>query len=50
VDDIREHGAGGVARYLDRFVYGPATHGEYLELFGAAALAAARDRARELVT
>jgi glutaconate CoA-transferase subunit A len=50
VDDIREHGAGGVARYLDRFVYGPATHGEYLELFGAAALTAARDRARELVT
>ena len=50
VDDIRAHGAGGVARYLDRFVYGPATHGEYLELFGAAALAAARDRARELVT
>ncbi len=50
VDEIREHGAGGVARYLDRFVYGPATHGEYLELFGAAALAGARDRARELVT
>ena len=48
VDGIRDHGAAGVARYLDRYVYGPSTHGEYLELFDAGARAAARDRAREL--
>ncbi|HEV8440458.1 MAG TPA: CoA-transferase [Methylomirabilota bacterium] len=46
---IQEHGAGGVTRYLDRFVYGPATHGEYLARFGARALGAAQERARELV-
>lgn len=50
VAGIEEHGAGGVARYLDRFVYGPATHGEYVALFGDDALAAARDRARVLTT
>jgi glutaconate CoA-transferase subunit A len=50
VAGIQQHGAGGVARYLDRFVYAPATHGEYLALFGEAALAAARDRARTLTT
>jgi len=48
VAGIEEHGAAGVARYLDRFVYGPPTHGEYLALFGDAALGAARDRARAL--
>jgi glutaconate CoA-transferase subunit A len=48
VDGIREHGAEGVARYLDRFVHGPATHAEYLDLFGDVALASARDRARSL--
>jgi glutaconate CoA-transferase subunit A len=48
VDGIRDHGATGVARYLDRYVYGPATHGEYLELFDAGSRAAARARAREL--
>ncbi len=48
VDGIRERGAEGVARYLDRYVYGPATHGEYLELFGAPALASARERAQEM--
>ena len=46
---IQQHGTDGVRRYLDRFVYGPATHGEYLAEFGAGALAAARERARELV-
>jgi glutaconate CoA-transferase, subunit A len=50
VAGIQAGGASGVARYLDRFVYGPATHDEYLALFGAARLAAARERARELVT
>jgi len=48
VAGIQEDGAGGVARYLDRYVYGPVTHDEYLALFGEAALAAARGRAREL--
>ena len=48
VDGIKEHGAGGVARYLDRYVYGPASHADYLDLFGAGALEAARDRAQEL--
>ena len=48
VDGIKEHGAGGVARYLDRYVYGPASHADYLDLFGAAALASARERAQEL--
>lgn len=48
VAGIQEHGARGVARYLDRYVYGPGTHDDYLALFGEAALAAARDRARAL--
>jgi glutaconate CoA-transferase subunit A len=48
VDGIKEHGSVGVARYLDRYVYGPATHAEYLGLFGAPALEAARERAQEL--
>lgn len=48
VDGIKADGAAGVARYLDRYVYGPATHAEYLALFGDHALFAARDRAREL--
>lgn len=48
VAQIQQDGVRGAARYLDRFVYGPATHGEYLDLFGEGALAAARDRARAL--
>src|SRR5262247_42528 len=48
VDAIKADGAGGVARYLDRYVYGPPTHAEYLDLFGARALESARARAREL--
>jgi glutaconate CoA-transferase, subunit A len=50
VTGIQAGGASGVARYLDRFVYGPSTHEEYLALFGAERLTAARERARELVT
>ncbi|HYB40949.1 MAG TPA: CoA-transferase [Candidatus Methylomirabilis sp.] len=50
VAGIQSRGAAGVAAYLDRFVYGPATHGEYLALFGDAALGAARDRARVLTS
>jgi glutaconate CoA-transferase subunit A len=47
---IQERGVDAVAQYLDRFVYSPASHRAYLERFGDTALAAARDRARELVT
>jgi glutaconate CoA-transferase subunit A len=50
VDGIKEHGAAGVESYLDRYVYGPATYPEYLERFGATALASARERARELTS
>ena len=39
-----------MGRYLERYVYGPATHAEYLALFGEAALAEARRRGRELVS
>jgi hypothetical protein len=49
VSGIQEHGAEGVARYLDRYVYGPATHTAYLDLFGDAALQAARQRARDIL-
>ncbi|PWU22782.1 MAG: CoA synthetase [Candidatus Rokuibacteriota bacterium] len=50
VAGIQEHGSQGVVRYLDRFVYTPANHTEYLARFGGAALAGARDRARALVS
>ena len=50
VDGINRHGAAGVQAYLDRYVYGPATHAEYLALFGETALADAGRRGRELVT
>jgi glutaconate CoA-transferase subunit A len=50
VDGINRRGAAGVQDYLDRYVYGPATHAEYLALFGEAALAEARRRGRELVS
>ena len=50
MDGIQAHGAAGVTRYLDRFVYGPETHEEYLALFGKTALGDARDRARVLTT
>ncbi|HEV8310335.1 MAG TPA: CoA-transferase [Methylomirabilota bacterium] len=47
---IEARGAAAVAEYLERFVYGPATHAEYLERFGAAALADADRRGHELTT
>jgi glutaconate CoA-transferase subunit A len=50
VDSINRHGAAGVQAYLDRYVYGPATHTAYLALFGEAALADAQRRGRELVS
>lgn len=48
VSGIQRDGLAGVAAYLDRYVYGPPTHADYLALFGAARLADARRRAREL--
>jgi glutaconate CoA-transferase subunit A len=48
VDAIRAHGAAGVARYLDGYVYEPATHADYLARFGDEALASARARAQEI--
>jgi glutaconate CoA-transferase subunit A len=48
VQAIKEHGADGVARYLERYVYAPATFADHLALYDAGALAAARERAREL--
>jgi glutaconate CoA-transferase subunit A len=46
---IQEAGSAGVTRYLERYVYGPASHGQYLALFGDAALDSARRRAREMM-
>src|SRR5262249_28208784 len=48
VAGINERGVDGVSRYLDHYVYGPATHPAVLGLFGHAALGSARDRARAL--
>lgn len=50
VDGIRERGVASVADYLERYVYRPARHADYLALFGAGRLAEAADRARMLVT
>jgi glutaconate CoA-transferase subunit A len=50
VEGINQRGAAGVQEYLERYVYGPRTHAEYLALFGEAALADARRRGRELVS
>jgi glutaconate CoA-transferase subunit A len=48
VDAIRERGAAGVAGYLERYVYAPGSHADYLALFGEARLAEAAGRARML--
>jgi glutaconate CoA-transferase subunit A len=50
VDGIRERGAVAVADYLERYVYVPRSHADYLALFGDARLAAAAARARMLTT
>jgi len=50
VDGITERGVAGVQDYLERYVYGPAIHAEYLAPFGDAALAAASRRGRGPVT
>jgi glutaconate CoA-transferase subunit A len=50
VESINARGPAAVQEYLDRYVYGPATHAEYLALFGEEALAAAKRRGKELVS
>jgi hypothetical protein len=39
-----------VADYLERYVYAPSSHADYLALFGEARRAAAAARARMLTT
>jgi glutaconate CoA-transferase subunit A len=48
VDAILARGAGGVADYLERHVYAPASHADYLALFGDARRDDAAARARML--
>ncbi len=50
VDGIRERGVAAVADYLERYVYTPRSHADYLALFGEARLADAAARARMLTT
>jgi glutaconate CoA-transferase, subunit A len=50
VEGIQQRGAAGVADYLERYVYAPRAHSDYLALFGEARLADAAARARMLTT
>mgnify|MGYP003298621910 CR=1 FL=1 len=50
VEGIRDRGAAAVADYLERYVYAPRSHADYLALFGDARLADAAARARMLTT
>ncbi len=50
VDAIQQRGAGGVADYLERYVYAPGSHADYLALFGGPRLARAAERGRMLTT
>ena len=50
VDAILARGSAGVADYLERYVYGPASHADYLALFGEPRRADAAARARMLTT
>jgi glutaconate CoA-transferase subunit A len=50
VEGIQQRGAAGVADYLERYVYAPRGHADYLALFGAARMADAAARARMLTT
>jgi glutaconate CoA-transferase subunit A len=47
---INEQGMDGVSEYMDRYVYGPATHREYLALFDPELIARQQRAARELVS
>jgi glutaconate CoA-transferase subunit A len=46
---IEKRGSAAVVEYLDRYVYAPATFGDYLDLFGGRRLAQQQRLARELV-
>ena len=48
-DAVKARGTGAVNEYLDRYVYGVASHEEYLGLFGEEALARQRRCAEELL-
>ena len=48
VAGIQAQGAEGVARYLERYVYAPPTHGDYLALFPEGMREAAAERGKEL--
>jgi glutaconate CoA-transferase subunit A len=50
VDGIKQRGAAGVRAYLDRYVYGPGNHADYLDLFDESARRDAARRARMLTT
>src|SRR3984893_17252775 len=50
VESINARGSAAVQEYLDRYVYGPATHAEYLALFRSAAPLEAERRGKELVS
>jgi glutaconate CoA-transferase subunit A len=49
VASIVDSGMDGVRNYLDRYVYGPATHDEYLSLFDPQSIERSREAARSLV-
>ncbi len=46
---IDSKGVDGVREYMDRYVYGPETHDDYLKLFDASIIARQQVAARELV-
>jgi glutaconate CoA-transferase subunit A len=50
VDAIKARGAAGVSDYLDRYVYAPKSHADYLALFDEGARRDAAARARMLTT
>jgi len=50
VDGIKARGAAGVADYLDRYVYAPASHADYIALFDERTRRDAVDRARMLTS
>ncbi|HEX6081966.1 MAG TPA: CoA-transferase [Methylomirabilota bacterium] len=50
VDAIQQRGTAGVADYLERYVYAPVSHADYLALFGEERLSRAVERGRMLTT
>ncbi len=50
VDGIKARGAAGVADYLERYVYAPGSHGDYLALFDESTRRDAAARARMLTS